>query len=176
MFKVVVLGISNENIDQMIGIHFVPEVFYSLIIMLLICIFSFIVYFVFKKASKNPLEPQQGLVFFMVFLLEKIESLTIEIMGKRNDKMTGYFLALMPYVFLLFMFGLTGLSSPMTYYGVPLCLATTTFLWIHFTAMKENKLGYFKRFIDPLPIFLPINLITMWAPLLSYLYVCLAMH
>ena len=167
MFKVVVLGISNENIDQMIGIHFVPEVFYSLIIMLLICIFSFIVYFVFKKASKNPLEPQQGLVFFMVFLLEKIESLTIEIMGKRNDKMTGYFLALMPYVFLLFMFGLTGLSSPMTYYGVPLCLATTTFLWIHFTAMKENKLGYFKRFIDPLPIFLPINLITMWAPLLS---------
>ena len=38
---------------------------------------------------------------------------------------------------------------------------------IHITAAKANKLGYFKRYIEPIPVLLPINLLSMWAPLLS---------
>ncbi len=167
MNKNVVLGLSSENIDQIVGIHFIPEVFYSVLIMIILSLFAFVIYFVFKKAIKDPLKPQKGLVFGMVFIVEKIENLTVEIMGERNRSLSGYFLALMPFVFILFIFGLTGLSSPMTYLGVPLCLSLVTFLMIHITAAKENKWGYFKRYVDPFPVFLPINLISMWAPLLS---------
>ena len=167
MFRLVTLGLSTENIDQITGIHFIPEVFYTCVVMFLMCIFAFITYFVFKKAMKDPLKSPNGFVLFMTFLVEKIENLTVEIMGERNRKMSGYFLALMPLIFILFIFGLTGLSSPMTYFGVPLCFSTVTFLMIHGTAMKENKWGYFKRYVDPFPVFLPVNLISMWAPLLS---------
>ena len=38
---------------------------------------------------------------------------------------------------------------------------------IHATAIRYNKFRYFKRYIEPVPLFLPINLISMWAPLLS---------
>jgi len=167
MFRVDLLGITEQDFDQMTGFHFIPEVFYSVIIMIIISIFAIVVYFVFKKANKNPLQEPKGLVFLMYYAVTTIEEFTVGIMGERNRNFSGYFLGLMPYVFLTFVFGLTGLSSPMTYFGIPLALSLATFLMFHFMAMKENKWGYFKRFVDPIPIFLPINLVTMWAPLLS---------
>jgi F-type H+-transporting ATPase subunit a len=42
-----------------------------------------------------------------------------------------------------------------------------SFVMIHYTALKTNGWKYFKRFIEPFPIFLPINLISVWAPLVS---------
>jgi F-type H+-transporting ATPase subunit a len=71
------------------------------------------------------------------------------------------------YLFISFIFGLTGLPSPVTYMAVPLSLGLVTFLLIHYTSARYTKWRYFKRYIDPIPIFLPINLISMWAPLLS---------
>ena len=104
MFRLVTLGLSTENIDQIAGIHFIPEVFYTCVVMFLMCIFAFITYFVFKKAMKDPLKSPNGFVLFMTFLVEKIENLTVEIMGERNRKMSGYFLALMPLIFVFFFF------------------------------------------------------------------------
>ena len=46
-------------------------------------------------------------------------------------------------------------------------LQIITFMMIHITAAKYNKWKYFKRYIEPIPVFLPVNLISMWAPLLS---------
>ena len=55
----------------------------------------------------------------------------------------------------------------MTYLAVPLSLGLITFGLIHITSIRYTKWGYFKRYIDPFPFFLPINLISMWGPLLS---------
>jgi F-type H+-transporting ATPase subunit a len=55
----------------------------------------------------------------------------------------------------------------MTTLSVPLSLGLSTFILIHATAVKYNKIRYFKRYVEPLPFFLPVNLISMWAPLLS---------
>ena len=41
------------------------------------------------------------------------------------------------------------------------------FLGIHLISAKFTRWAYFKRYVEPIPIFLPINLISMWAPLLS---------
>ena len=60
------------------------------------------------------------------------------------------------YMFIAFIFGLTGLPSPITYMAIPLSLGLSTFMLIHATAIKYNKLRYFKRYVEPVPLFLPI--------------------
>lgn len=146
---------------------FVPEVVVSLLVMLIIAILSFVIYFKFKKANEEPLKIPTGFVLVVSLFVDFIDKLTVNTMGARNKKLAGFMLCLAMYIFLAFTIGLTGLSSPITYLGVPLSLALCTFIMIHYTAIKENKWAYFKRFTDPIPVFLPINLITMWAPLLS---------
>lgn len=146
---------------------FVPEIVSSIFIMLVITILVFVVYFKVKKAEKNPLEPQKGILLVFTWFVEWFEKATVSIMGEKNRNFTGICIGIAMYLFLSFIFGLTGFQSPVTYFGVTLSLALVTFLMIHFTAIKENKWGYFKRFVDPFPVFLPINLLTMWAPLLS---------
>lgn len=163
----VVLGFSADDIDKMIGFHFIPEVFWAIVVMILFTILMLIVGGIFRKAIKDPLQKPKGIIFIFYSLVNTCENFIVSIMGEKNRKYGGVLFCVFGYVFLVFAFGLTGLSSPMTYLGVPLTLGVSSFLMIHLMAMKENKRGYFKRYIDPFPIFLPINLITMWAPLLS---------
>ncbi len=88
-------------------------------------------------------------------------------MGPRYRGFGGFIMAVAVYLFLAFIWGLTGLPAPITYLATPLSLGLVTFVLIHANAMRYNKFRYFKRYIDPIPVFLPINLISMWAPLLS---------
>lgn len=144
---------------------FPGEIIISLFVMLIICILSFVIYFVFKK--KDPTVPHKGFVMAMVFIVESIENFTVELMGKKWKHFSGYALGLSCYIIFCFLASLLGLPGPLTYLGVTFSIALCTFAMIHFTAMKKNKWGYFKRYIDPSPVFLPINLLSMWAPLLS---------
>lgn len=146
---------------------FVPEVFVSLLIMICLIILTFVINFKAKKALNDPLKPQKGILFYVTWFVEAIENFTVSIMGEKNRSFAGIILGIAPYLFLCFTIGLTGLSSPVGYLGVTLSIAMVTFILIHATAVKENHRGYFKRYIEPIPIFLPINLLTMWSPLLS---------
>ena len=167
MINLVTLAISEEQIQGVIEFHFSSEVFYSLIIMIILVFFAIFVGLKFKNAIKYTLKTHIGIVLVMYTFVNSVENFVVSIMGEKGRYLTGYFLGLMMYLFLGFSFGLTGLSSPFTYIVMPLSISLATFVLIHFTAARENKRGYFKRFIDPIPIFLPINLLTMWAPLLS---------
>ncbi|MCQ3034861.1 MAG: F0F1 ATP synthase subunit A, partial [Bacilli bacterium] len=99
--------------------------------------------------------------------VEKLDNFVEETMGPGFDNYGGLFLGIVPFLALAFILGITGLPTPMSNLSVPLSLAMVTFAQIHFTSMRYTKWGYFKRYIDPIPIFLPINLLSMWAPLLS---------
>ena len=79
----------------------------------------------------------------------------------------GFIMAVAVYLFISFIWGLTGLPAPTVNLATPLSLGLISFVLIHANAAKTNKWKYFKRYVDPVPIFLPINLISMWAPLLS---------
>ena len=41
------------------------------------------------------------------------------------------------------------------------------FILIQATALRYQRWGYFHRYIEPLKIWLPINLVTMWTPIIS---------
>ena len=118
-----------------------------------------------KKA--DPLKRPKGLLLIVEMCVEKLDGFVNETMGPGFDNFGGILLAIIPTVFLSFTIGITGLPTPMTNLAVPFTFALVTFSLIHFTSIRFTKIRYFKRFVDPIPLFLPMNLLSMWAPLLS---------
>lgn len=170
MNNIIFYSSFSDALSHMFDFDIPGEIYSSLIVMLLICLLSFVIYFKFKHA--DPLEERpHGFVLILSSAVSYVRNFTIELMGKKWEGFAGYVLALFLYVFLAFTFSLTGLPSPATYLAVPLSLGLCTFVLIHVTAMKANKWKYFNRFFDPfppyIPFFFPINLLSMWSPLLS---------
>lgn len=139
----------------------------TLILMFLILILVIAINISSKKALKDPLKTPKGLFYIWILFVQWIEKLVVEIMGEKNRNFSAIIVPISMYLFFGFIFGLTGLPSPSGNLAFPLSLALITFVMIHATAIKHNKLRYFKRYVDPIPVFLPVNLLSMWAPLLS---------
>ena len=141
------------------------ELISSLIVMLIIVVLSLIVGILARL--QNPLKKPKGLLLIAELGVKFFDNFALELVGKAIPNFGGFIMGVAVYLFIAFIFGLTGLPSPVTYMAIPLSLGLTTFLLIHFTSVRFTRWRYFKRYIDPIPIFLPINLISMWAPLLS---------
>ncbi|MCQ2742757.1 MAG: F0F1 ATP synthase subunit A [Bacilli bacterium] len=137
----------------------------SLIIMLVVAVIAIIIGIMAKV--QDPKKPSKGLLFWGEFVYEKMEKWTNEMMGPGFDYFVGYFLVLSGYLFLAFIWSITGMPSVIDNLFVPLSLAIVMFVLLHFTAIRYQHWSYFKRYTDPIPIFLPINLITMWTPIIS---------
>lgn len=142
-----------------------PEVISSLIVMgivAIICLYIFI-----RAKFADPLKKPRGILFLAETGVSFFDRLSIDLMGVKFDGFGALVMGVAVYLFIAFIFGLTGLPSPITNLAVPLSLGLVAFGFIHYTSMKYTGIKYFKRYIDPIPVFLPINLISMWAPLLS---------
>ena len=141
------------------------ETYTSIMVIALIAIFSFFVYF--KAKTVDPLAKPKGIMLIAEWVVSTIQSLVARNMGKHFRHLEAYFLSLMLYVFIGFIFGLTGLPSPISYYMNTFTIVLSAFVLIHFTALKTNGWKYFKRFVEPFVVFLPINIFSVWAPLIS---------
>jgi len=141
------------------------EVISSLMVMTIVAILA--IYVGIRARFADPLKKPRGLLFLAEVGVKFFDGLVEDLMGKRFKGWGGFIMAVAVYLFIAFIWGLTGLPSPVTNLAVPLTLALITFVLIHAVSVKYTKLHYFKRYVDPIPIFLPINLVTMWAPLLS---------
>lgn len=157
---------ENQNIfESFFKITISGELVSSLIVMFIIVILSLIVGILAMK--QNPLKKPRGLLLIAEMGVNFFDNFSHDLVGTALPNFGGFIMGVAMYLFISFIFGLTGLPSPVTYMAVPLSLGLVTFLLIHYTSVRYTKWGYFKRYIDPIPIFLPINLISMWAPLLS---------
>ena len=141
------------------------EVISSLIVMVIVIILAIIVGIMARFA--DPLKRPKGLLHLAEIGVNYFDNFAKDLAGPAMPNFGGYIMGVAVYLFIAFIFGLTGLPSPVTYMAVPLSLGLTTFILIHVTSIRYTKWKYFKRYIDPIPVFLPINLISMWAPLLS---------
>jgi len=141
------------------------EIIVALMVIGVLIILAIIVGIMAKKADfhKRP----RGLLLLVEWAVEKLDHFTKETMGPGFENFGGFLLGLIPFLFLSFTIGITGLPTPMANLAVPLSLSLVTFGMIHYTSMRYTKWHYFKRFVDPIPVFLPINLLSMWAPLIS---------
>jgi len=145
--------------------NIVPEVYATLIIVFIILIFGIIV--AIKARRVDPLKKPKGLINIVELGVTTFDNMTKNSMGSKYQGMAPYWLAVAIYMFLAFTLSLIGLPSPMANIVTPLSLALITFIMIHIVAIRAQKWSYFKRFIDPFPLFLPINLVSMWSPLIS---------
>ncbi len=141
------------------------ETIICVIICLAVSIFFIVVGCIAKHA--DPTKRPRGILLLMDWAVEKIDGFALTNMGKGFENFGGILLAIICFLSLNLLIGITGLPTPMAYLPVPLSLGLFTFLMIHATSVKYTKWKYFQRFVDPFPIFLPINLLSMWAPLLS---------
>lgn len=141
------------------------ETFTSLMVMLIVTIFSVIIFFKSKKV--DPFKKPKGVMLIAEWLVSTIQNMLASNMGSYFRYLEPYFLTIMLYIFIGFLFGLTGLPSPLSYYLNTFAVVLTAFVLIHFHALKTNGLKYFKRFIEPFVVFLPINIVTVWTPLVS---------
>ena len=155
--------IGKQFMDASSGLS--GETISSLIIVGIICLLS--LYIALRAHFADPLKKPKGILFLAETGVKFFDGLVEQLMGKRYRGFGGFILAIAVYLFIAFIWGLTGLPSPVTYLATPLSLGLITFVLIHANAVRFNKWKYFKRYIDPIPLFLPVNLISMWAPLLS---------
>ena len=157
---------ENENLFSNFFSTDIPgEVISSVIVMLIIVVLSIII--AIKAHFYDPLKKPKGLLLIAEIGVNYFDGFVKDLTGSALPNFGGFIMGVACYLFLAFIFGLTGLPSPVTYMAVPLSLGLTTFLLIHLISVKYTKWGYFKRYVDPLPVFLPVNLLSLWAPLLS---------
>lgn len=173
-----------------------PEFISSVIVCLAIIILSIVLHFKIKKYDplKRPKGIVHLWEILVEFVDKQVASLMGE--GFTHSVAGGYILALGFYIFVGFLWGMVGfpnifqpgnrftytntdgqiltgtlflrpMPNPFTNTAMPLSIALLTFFWIHITSIKCKKWGYFKRYVQPMPFFLPINLITMWSGTLS---------
>ena len=141
------------------------EVISSLIVMAIIAILAIIVGI--QAHFHDPLKKPKGLLLIAEMGVKFFDNFVEGLAGTAMEGFGGVVMCCGVYLFIAFIFGLTGLPSPVTYMAVPLSLGLTAFMCIHITSVRFTKWKYFKRYVEPFPVFLPINMISMWAPVLS---------
>lgn len=143
--------------------------FSSLIIMAVLIIIGAIVGIraAIGLKKKEYLKRPKGILFFAELYYDMCQNFVGSNMGESAKGYGGYFWTLFAYLFISFIFSLFGLPSVVDWLAVPLGLAIIMFVIIQAVAIKYQHFGYFHRYIEPIPVFLPINLITMWSPIIS---------
>lgn len=156
---------ANDLAERFLRIEITGETISSVILVAFICLLS--IYIAIRARFANPLKRPWGILFLAEVGVTFFDNLVESIMGRRYRGFGGFIMAIAVYLFMSFAWSLTGLPSPIVYLATPLSLGLITFVLIHANSVRFKGFRYFKRYIDPIPIFLPINLISMWAPLLS---------
>jgi F-type H+-transporting ATPase subunit a len=151
--------------DNFFSLDIPGEVISSLIVMIIIMILALIIGI--QARRQDPLKKPKGLLLIAETGVKFFDDLTKDLIGNTLPNFGGFIMGTAVYLFIAFIFGIIGLPSPVTNMAIPLSLGLTTFLGIHLISAKFTRWAYFKRYVEPIPIFLPINLISMWAPLLS---------
>lgn len=149
--------------------HLNAPLFASLFVIIVLMIVGIIIGIKARKAIKNEdyKRAPKGLLFWADAYYDYIANFTVSNMGNSSMIWSGYFFTLFAYLFIAFNSSLIGIPSVMDWLPGPLCLSVIMFAWIHIVAIKYQHWSYFKRYTDPIAIFLPINLVTMWSPIIS---------
>lgn len=178
-------NLLNPHFSQMISAEFIT----SIITMLIIIIFSFVVYF--KQKKLGPLDKPKGIVNIAEIMVEYGDKQVSDNMGcpRYFSNFGAYLIPLAMYIFIGFFIGMMGipnfiylgsssdgyllnesklfsaLPSPFTNLTFTLILGFITVVLIEITKMRTDKWRYFRQFIVALPPLFPIA--TNWIPMIS---------
>lgn len=112
-------------------------------------------YFTTRKLKTIPGKLQ----CFIEVLVEGISGLVKSTMGEKNHKFTPYIGTVMIFIACANLAGLFGLRPPTADANTTIALSMMTFFAIHGFGIRSKGFGYFKGFIEPFPLLLPLNII-----------------
>lgn len=92
-------------------------------------------------------------------IVETFENFVDSIMGKENNGFGQWYFGVFSFVLLANLSGLVGLRPATADFVVTFSFGFTTFLIIHFVGITRRKKDYWKGYLEPMPVFLPMNII-----------------
>ncbi len=150
--------------NVMAGIHIViqPELIFSLIIVVVLCV-GF-VYAGKKVAVADPTKRPQGIVLVVETGVEMIYNYMKSIMPSKFEKnYYPYFAMLFCYLLVANISGLFAFDSPTSNFSIALAITLITFVLIQINAIRKKGIGhYIKDVVWP-----PTNILSTISPLIS---------
>jgi F-type H+-transporting ATPase subunit a len=96
-----------------------------------------------------------------LWIVDLLNGFVKENIGKRWKSYSPWFLTLVIYIFFANISAVYLLDNPTSYVIITFALALCTFFVIQATGIVSNGVsGYFKGFLDPNPVMLPMNIVS----------------
>ncbi len=156
-----------ENLDFMIHVYGSFEIFGQTILITSTVVFGWIIcaalilFSVFTKlAMNNFTQVPSGFQNVIELIVDSFDGFVNGIVGKELGKTLGvWFFGVAAFIFVSNLSGLIGFRAPTADLSTTLGFGLTTFFLIHFYGITKNTKSYFKGYLDPMPLFLPLNII-----------------
>lgn len=136
-----------------------PQMVSTIIITTVLCVF-----FIFLGSKIKKVDPMKKTPLWLVpfmWVTEIINGFVKENIGLRWKSYAPWFLSITIFIFFSNISGIYLLENPTGYLLVTATLALTTFFIIQGTSFSQNGfLGYFKAYLEPNPLMLPMNIIS----------------
>ena len=126
---------------------------------LIVDVVLLILFIVTKRKMKNASEVPKGFQNIVELIVEMLDNMVKGSLGDNAYKFVNYIGSIFIFIFISNISGIFGLRPPTADYGVTFPLGVLSFCIIQFNNVKHNKLGAAKSLLEPIPLFLPVNLI-----------------
>lgn len=159
MHEIEVFGIQIQLAQSIINMWYIMAV----LTVLALAVNTYVKWGGFKQMPESKL--QLGIEAFVEFFYDISRST----MGEKNAELAPYIASTAIFLMLSNLVGLIGVRKvPTTDYSVALGFALTTFIVVQSHQMRAHGTkGYFKELFEPFPVFLPLNIIEKFTPVLS---------
>jgi F-type H+-transporting ATPase subunit a len=132
-------------------------------LMLIIIFVAFLARLQLKKFTEKPTGAQN----VIELCIEQMDNFVTGTMGEKYSYFANWFFGVFVFILVSNLSGLLGFRPPTADYATTASLAFSTFILIHFMGIKTNKGGYFKSYVEPIPVMLPMNIISELATPIS---------
>lgn len=127
----------------------------------------FVIALILRAGLKKYTDKPQGSQNVVEMLVEAMDSFTKSNMGEKYAYFGKWFFGVFTFILLSNLSGLLGFRPPTADLSTTAAITVTTFFLIHFMGISKGKAGYFKGYVEPIPILLPINIISELATPIS---------
>ena len=134
------------------------------VIMAVIIFVAFLARLQLKRFTEKPESTAQNLIEIIIDAMDNFVKGT---MGEKYDYFGNWFFGVFVFILVSNLSGLLGFRPPTADLATTACLGFATFLLIHISGIIFQKGGYFKGYFEPIPIMLPMNIISELATPIS---------
>ncbi len=123
--------------------------------------------FILRIKMKNYKYKPSGLQNVVEMAIESMDSFVRSAMSEKYAYFGNWFFGVFVLILVSNLSGLLGFRPPTADLCTTAAITLTTFILIHFMGIIKGKGGYFKGYLEPLPVLLPINIISELATPIS---------